>query len=69
MLLDRPTSADAAIAMLLADPTLEPLIAADFSRSWHASPSVVALGWIETALFWLVAAWIFSRRDLAVARE
>jgi ABC-type transport system involved in multi-copper enzyme maturation permease subunit len=48
---------------------LEPLIAADFSRSWHASPSVVALGWIETALFWLVAAWIFSRRDLAVAVE
>ena len=28
MLLDRPTSADAAIAMLLADPTLEPLVAA-----------------------------------------
>jgi DEAD/DEAH box helicase domain-containing protein len=28
MLLDRPTSADAAIAMLLADPTLEPLFAA-----------------------------------------
>jgi ABC-type transport system involved in multi-copper enzyme maturation permease subunit len=48
---------------------LEPLIKADFSRNWHASPSMVVLGWVETAGFWLVAAWIFSRRDLAVAVE
>jgi hypothetical protein len=48
---------------------LEPLIAADFSRAWHANLAMVALAWVETALFWLVAAWIFSRRDLAVAAE
>ncbi len=48
---------------------LEPLIRADFSERWHASLGVVFLGWSETAVFWLVAAWIFSRRDLAVAVE
>jgi hypothetical protein len=30
---------------------------------------MVVLGWTETAVFWLVAAWIFSRRDLSVAVE
>jgi hypothetical protein len=48
---------------------LEPLIRADFSQSWHASLGTVLLGWGETAVFWLVAAWIFSRRDLSVAVE
>jgi len=48
---------------------LEPLIRADFSQSWHASPGMVFWGWIETAAFWLVAAWIFSHRDLSVAVE
>jgi ABC-type transport system involved in multi-copper enzyme maturation permease subunit len=48
---------------------LEPLIRADFSQSWHAGPGMVLLGWTETAMFWLVAAWIFSRRDLSVAVE
>jgi hypothetical protein len=48
---------------------LQPLIQADFSRSWHSSPGMVVLGWLETLVFWLVAAWIFSRRDLSVAVE
>jgi len=48
---------------------LEPLISADFSQRWHASPGMVFLGWTETAVFWLVAAWIFSHRDLSVAVE
>ena len=48
---------------------LEPLIRADFYRGWHASYGVVVLGWVETAAFWLLAAWIFSRRDLSVAVE
>ncbi len=48
---------------------VEPLIRADFSQSWHAGPGMVLLGWTETAMFWLVAAWIFSRRDLSVAVE
>ncbi|MBI3645384.1 MAG: hypothetical protein HY233_05415 [Acidobacteriales bacterium] len=48
---------------------LQPLIAGDLSQAWHASLGMVVLGWMETALFWLVAAWIFSRRDLAVAVE
>ena len=48
---------------------LEPLIRADFSQTWHAGPGMVLLGWTETAMFWLVAAWIFSRRDLSVAVE
>ena len=48
---------------------LAPLISADFSQSWHASPGIVLLGWAETAVFSLLAAWIFSQRDLAVAVE
>lgn len=48
---------------------LQPLIQADFSQSWHSSPGIVTLGWIETLLLWLLAAWIFSRRDLSVAVE
>ena len=48
---------------------LEPLIRADFSETWHASLGMVLLGWAETAVFWLVAAWVFSKRDLSVAVE
>jgi ABC-type transport system involved in multi-copper enzyme maturation permease subunit len=48
---------------------LEPLVAGDFSKAWHASPGSLWLGWVETALFWLAASWIFSRRDLAVAAD
>lgn len=48
---------------------LEPLIRADFSHTWHASPGIVVLGWVETAVFWLMAVWIFSRRDLSVSVE
>ena len=48
---------------------LEPLIRADFSQGWQASPGLVFWGWTETAVFWLVAAWIFSQRDLSVAVE
>jgi hypothetical protein len=48
---------------------LEPLIKADFSQAWHASVAMVFLGWAETAVFWLLAAWIFSQRDLSVAVE
>ncbi|MFY9562448.1 MAG: hypothetical protein WAQ52_19615 [Terriglobales bacterium] len=48
---------------------LEPLIVSDFSRTWNVSLEMVLLAWTETAVFWVVAAWIFSRRDLAVAVE
>jgi len=48
---------------------VEPLIAANFTPSWHFHPLLVLAGWIETALFWMIASWIFSRRDLAVAAE
>lgn len=48
---------------------LEPLVSASFSRVWQASLGMVVLAWGETAVFWLLAAWIFSRRDLAVAVE
>ena len=48
---------------------LDPLIRADFTQRWHAGFGMVLLGWVETAVFWFVAAWIFSRRDLSVAVE
>jgi len=48
---------------------VEPLIGADFAPSWHFHPLLVLVGWIETAMFWMIASWIFSRRDLAVAAE
>ncbi len=48
---------------------LEPLIKADFSQSWQATAGMVCWGWTETAVFWLIAAWIFSRRDLSLAVE
>jgi hypothetical protein len=48
---------------------LEPLISADFGQTWHASLGMIWLGWGETALFWLLAAWVFSKRDLSVAVE
>ena len=48
---------------------LEPLIRADFGETWHASFGMVLLGWTETALFWLIAAWIFGAKDLSVATE
>jgi len=48
---------------------VEPLIAASFTATWHFRPLLVLVGWIETVLFWMIASWIFSRRDLAVAAE
>ena len=48
---------------------LAPLIAADFATSWNAHHEMVLLGWAETAAFWALASFIFSRRDLAVAAE
>ena len=48
---------------------LEPLIRADFGPTWRPGFSLVFLGWSEMAVFSLAAAWIFSRRDLAVAME
>lgn len=48
---------------------LAPLIAADFATAWNAHHSMVILGWAETAAFWAIASWIFSKRDLAVAAE
>jgi ABC-type transport system involved in multi-copper enzyme maturation permease subunit len=48
---------------------LEPLIRADFSETWHASLGVMLLAWAETGVFWLLGAWIFSRRDLSVPLE
>ena len=48
---------------------VEPLIAGDFVPKWHLRPSLVVIGWVETLLFWMIASWIFSRRDLAVAAE
>ena len=48
---------------------LDPLIRVEFTHSWHASVGTVLLGGAETAAFWFLAAWIFSRRDLSVAVE
>jgi len=48
---------------------VEPLIASDFAPAWHARPLLLLLGWVEAAGFWIIASWIFSRRDLAVAAE
>jgi ABC-type transport system involved in multi-copper enzyme maturation permease subunit len=48
---------------------LEPLIRSDFTYGWHASTGMILFGFAETAVFWWVAAWIFSRRDLSVAVE
>jgi len=48
---------------------VEPLIASDFAPAWHARPLLLLLGWVEAAVFWIIASWIFSRRDLAVAAE
>ena len=48
---------------------VEPLIGSEFAPRWHISPLLVVAGWIETAVFWMVATWIFSRRDLAVTAE
>ena len=48
---------------------VEPLIAAELAPKWQIRPSLVVTGWVEIILFWMVASWIFSRRDLAVAAE
>jgi hypothetical protein len=48
---------------------VEPLISAEFVSVWHMRPLLVFVGWVETVLFWKVASWIYSRRDLAVAAE
>jgi ABC-type transport system involved in multi-copper enzyme maturation permease subunit len=48
---------------------LDPLIRVEFTNRWHASVGTVLLGGAETAAFWFLAAWIFSRRDLSVAVE
>jgi len=48
---------------------VEPLIAAELVPKWQIRPSLVVIGWVEIILFWMVASWIFSRRDLAVTAE
>lgn len=48
---------------------LQPLLDADFGTVWFPRLGVLALAWLEILLLWVVASWIFSRRDLAVATE
>jgi len=48
---------------------IEPLVAAEFVPAWHTQPALVVAGWVEAIAFWLLASWIFARRDLAVAAE
>lgn len=48
---------------------VEPLIGSSFAPVWRIPPWLIVVGIVETALFWWIAAWIFSRRDLAVAAE
>ena len=40
-----------------------------FGASWRLPWSTVWLALAQTVLFWLAAAWVFSRRDVAVAVE
>jgi hypothetical protein len=37
--------------------------------AWRTSWSLVAVAAVETVVAWLLASWIFSRRDIAVALE
>jgi ABC-type transport system involved in multi-copper enzyme maturation permease subunit len=48
---------------------LQPLIKAEFTQPGHSSVEIVLLAWVEIIVLRLLAAWIFSRRDLAVAVE
>lgn len=40
-----------------------------FQRRWHAGWTLIAWACVESVALWLLAAWIFGRRDIAVAIE
>jgi len=46
---------------------VELLIHASFSDKWTPHWNLLLLGLLESALCWVAASWIFSRRDIAVA--
>jgi hypothetical protein len=48
---------------------LEPMMVAHPNTAWHGKVVMVLVGLAESATLLLIATWIFSRRDLAVAIE
>lgn len=46
---------------------VELLIRASFSERWTPQWGLLLLGFAESGLCWVLASWIFSRRDIAVA--
>ena len=48
---------------------LEPLLEAEFRVNGHANVGTIVLGWAETALLAIAAAWIFSKRDVVTGIE
>ena len=58
-----------ALHTLAAAPLIDSLRNFSFSRSWSAPWFSVGVALIESVLFWLASAWVFSRRDVAVAVE
>ena len=48
---------------------LEPLLEADFNASAHATAGTIMLGWLETALLFVIATRLFTRRDVVTGTE
>jgi ABC-type transport system involved in multi-copper enzyme maturation permease subunit len=48
---------------------LESIFKFSFAGTWSAPWWAIGVGVIEVVAFWMAAAWIFSRRDLAIAVE
>jgi ABC-type transport system involved in multi-copper enzyme maturation permease subunit len=46
---------------------VELLIRASFAEKWTPQWNLLLIGLLESGLCWVVASWIFSRRDIAVA--
>jgi ABC-type transport system involved in multi-copper enzyme maturation permease subunit len=46
---------------------VELLMKASFSDKWTPQWGLLLLGFLESGVCWLVASWVFSRRDIAVA--
>ena len=58
-----------ALHTLAAAPLIDSLRNFSFSRSWSVPWFSIAMALAESLLFCLAAAWMFSRRDIAVAVE
>jgi ABC-type transport system involved in multi-copper enzyme maturation permease subunit len=43
------------------------VMGASFSTNWTARWDLLGVALLEAAVFWMLASWIFSRRDIAVA--